>query len=90
LSFFDVIAFLNQDPFNYGAGRSVGFKVVDRFNFPLVEIRLRILPRVTFVVMIGTESSRDANDASRMTAAIAPAVHKIHRRWAKKPDFRPF
>jgi hypothetical protein len=59
-------------------------------TLPLVEITLRMVPRETVAANTGTESSRDANDARRTTAMIAPIAHAIQGRRLKKPRFLPF
>src|SRR5262249_41174380 len=57
---------------------------------PLVEITLRIVPRETVAASTGTESSREAKDASKTTANTAPTAHTIQGCLAKKPRFLPF
>ena len=53
--------------------------------FPLVEIRLRMVDRSAVAARTGILSSRDINDASRMTAAIIPTAQTIQGRREKKP-----
>src|SRR5437016_9286593 len=53
--------------------------------FPLVEIRLRMVERSAVATRTGILSSRDINDASRMTAAIIPTAQMIQGRREKKP-----
>jgi hypothetical protein len=45
-----------------------------------VEITLRMVLREAMAVVIGTELSRDANEANRMTATTMPAPIHIQRR----------
>ena len=53
--------------------------------FPLVEIRLRMVDRSAVAARTGILSSRDMNDASRMTAPIIPTAQMIQGRREKKP-----
>ena len=53
--------------------------------FPLVEIKLRIVPRSDLAARTVTLSSRDIKDASRMTAATIPTPQTIQGRREKKP-----
>src|SRR5438270_12555457 len=53
--------------------------------FPLVEIRLRIVPRSALAARTVTLSSRDIKDASRMTATTIPRPQMIQGRREKNP-----
>jgi hypothetical protein len=53
----------------------------------LVDTALRIVLRVTFAEVTGTESSRDMNEARMITPMAAPIAQRIQR--LARPFFAP-